>query len=131
MYKVISVLAVCFFLFIVWIIYLANTGGQSVFFDLVRSVSYGDKLGHAGLFGFLTVLATIGLKFQFMKWGSIRVYYGVALVLSFVMLEECSQAFIPTRTFDLVDMFANLFGILFGAMGCFLGKKYFLKPADK
>ncbi len=64
MYKFITAIAAGFFLFILWIIYLANTGGSNVFFDIIKHIPYGDKLGHFVLFGFLTLVTIAGSKFR-------------------------------------------------------------------
>ncbi|GAA0788746.1 MULTISPECIES: VanZ family protein [Pseudomonadati] len=97
--------------FIVWIIYLANTGGASVFFDLIKHIPYGDKVGHCLLFGTLTFLANLTLKFKTIKWGSISLYLGSSLVAVFVLVEEMSQGFIPSRTLDGADLLADGVGI--------------------
>jgi VanZ family protein len=129
MYRVIIAIAVCFFTFILWVIYLANTGGHSIFFDFVRTIPYGDKLGHAGLFGFLTLLVVIGSKFRTFICGKINIYYGALLVVIFVVGEEVSQAFIPSRTFDLVDLAADSVGIILAINFSYLIRKYFLKSS--
>lgn len=97
--------------FIVWIIYLANTGGTSVFFDLIKHIPYGDKVGHCLLFGTLTFLANLTLKFKTIKWESISLYLGSSLVAVFVLVEEMSQGFIPSRTLDGADLLADGVGI--------------------
>lgn len=74
MHKLTITLSSCFFLFIIWIIYLANTGQQSIFFDLVRLIPYGDKVGHFGLFGMLTLLANFASKFKVFKLGKVNVF---------------------------------------------------------
>lgn len=126
MHRVIQVLAVCFFLFILWIIYLANTGGKSIFFELVGAVPHGDKLGHMGLFGCLTLLAIFGSKFRTFSCGKINIYYGAAVVLVFVLIEEISQAYIPSRTFEFVDLIADSIGIIFAVGVAQLAKKYLI-----
>ena len=131
MYKLTSAIAVGFFLFIVWIIYLANTGGNSIFFDFVRTLPYGDKLGHASLFGFLTLVAVIGLRFRSLKLGKLRIYYGVAAVVLFVVCEELSQAFIPSRTFDFIDLVADMVGITLAAVIAFVINKHLTKSSSK
>ncbi len=102
-------------MFIVWMIYTANTGGKSVFFELVGAIPYGDKLGHILLFGLLTLCANFTLSFattKFPLWSfQPRLYKGSLLVLVFVLLEEGSQYYIPTRTFDIYDLFADGIGI--------------------
>ncbi|WP_010382017.1 VanZ family protein [Pseudoalteromonas rubra] len=125
MHKLVSFVAISFFLFIVWVIYLANTGQDSIFFDLVRSIPNGDKLGHIGLFGTLTVLFIVSFKFRSLVFGKVHIYYGAVIVLTLVCLEELSQAFISARTFDLFDMVANIVGILSGTVICHVGKMRF------
>lgn len=111
MYKLVAALAVFFFAFILWVIYLANTNSSNIFFDFIDTLPMGDKIGHFCLFGLLTFLAIVSLKFRTLKLGKYQLYWGVALVVTFVVLEEISQAFIASRTFDLTDLSADFFGI--------------------
>ncbi|WP_235838571.1 VanZ family protein [Cognaticolwellia aestuarii] len=116
-YKLISLLSVAFLGFIVWIIYLANTGQSSVFFNLVASIPYGDKLGHFCLFGLLTLGFNFVFKLKsfnlvFFNLASLKVYVGSSVVLLFAVLEELSQYFIPNRTLDATDLLADVVGIL-------------------
>lgn len=112
MHKLIITISSGFFLFIIWIIYLANTGQQSIFFELVRLIPYGDKVGHLGLFGTLTLLANFASKFKVFKLGKINVYWGSVAVFVFVTIEELSQHFVSTRTLDVFDYIADMVGIL-------------------
>jgi len=105
-------LALGFSTFILWVIYLANTGGSSVFFDITSMIPYGDKLGHFCLFGTLTFLFNLASRCKSFPIGQFRVYYGTAVVTVFVLAEEISQAFIPSRTFDIMDLSADALGIL-------------------
>lgn len=108
-----------FFGFILWIIYLANTGGNSIFFDLIRHIPYGDKVGHMLLFGLLTYVANLALQSRHFSLGRIPLYYGAVLVSIFVLSEEISQGFIPSRTLDIVDLIADAVGItLFSYLSC-------------
>ena len=125
MYKLAASLALVFFVFILWIIFLANTNSSSIFFDVVRSIPYGDKIGHVGLFGVLTLLAIIGLKFRTFAVSSLNVYHGSSAVIVFVIAEELSQVFLPSRTFDLADLAANMLGIALATVFAALGHKYF------
>ena len=116
-YKLISLLSVAFLGFIVWIIYLANTGQRSVFFNLVASIPFGDKLGHFCLFGLLTLGFNFVFKLKsfnlvFFNLASLKVYVGSSVVLLFAVLEELSQYFIPNRTLDATDLLADVVGIL-------------------
>lgn len=130
MYKLITAISVIFFVFILWIIYLANTGANSIFFDFIHAIPYGDKLGHIGLFGFLTLTAIIAFKFRSVTCGALRLYSGAALVITFVILEEISQAFIPSRTFDLTDLAADAVGIVSAMVIAFLINKYLVKSTN-
>lgn len=58
---------------------------------------------------------------------TVAIYYGVALVFAFVLIEELSQLFIPSRTFDLVDMTANIVGIGVAALLCYWLHKFMAK----
>ena len=129
MYKLILAVAVVFFAFILWIIYLANTGGSSVFFDFVRSIPHGDKLGHMCLFGFLTLVTILGSKFRSFACGRFKLYYGAVLVGLFVVGEELSQAFIPSRTFDFVDLAADSVGITIAVGIAYVANKHLTSVA--
>jgi len=109
----IPILSISFFGFILWIIYLANTGQNSVFFNFVASIPYGDKLGHFCLFGLLTLAANFTFKLRSFQLLSIDIYLGSILVLLFVVIEELSQYFIATRTLDVLDLSADFLGIIF------------------
>ena len=124
MYKVAGVVTVLFFAFIVWVIFMANTGQNTIFFDFVRSIPYGDKLGHLLLFGTLVLGANIGTRFKSMNvWGG-RVYIGTAAVTLFVIAEELSQSFVPARTMDVMDLCADVVGIAaFTALSATLSKR--------
>ncbi len=122
-----TAIAVGFFFFIVWVIYLANTGGSSIFFKFIASIPYGDKLGHMGLFGFLCFVAVLGSRFRTFSFGKLKLYYGAILVSLFVIGEEVSQAFIPSRTFDFADLAADFAGILLAVYLAFLVNKHLVK----
>ena len=108
--------ALAFLLFIVWVIYMANAGHNSVFFDFVAAIPYGDKLGHVGLFGTLTFLTVLASKFTGWTLNNTRLYFGAIAVTLFVIGEEISQAFIPSRTIDFADLSADAVGILLAVL---------------
>jgi len=126
--SVVSVLVcVAVSVFIGWIIYLANTGGSSVFFDLVRMLPAGDKLGHFLLFGTLTWLfcRVSDCKGWTLKWvlnrrlnwskkrlQKVTLPYASVMISVFVLLEEISQNFVPSRTFDGYDLLFDGLGIV-------------------
>ncbi|WP_414829489.1 VanZ family protein [Alteromonas sp. H39] len=112
--------ALGFFGFILWVISMANRAQPSVFFDFVASFPLGDKVGHVGLFGTLTLLVTVALGFRTLRIMNTRIYVGAMLVWLFVTVEEVSQGFIPNRTMDMGDYMADLIGILAACGLCYL-----------
>lgn len=112
MYKLTVTTSSCFFLFILWVIYLANTGQESVFFDLSKQIPYGDKVVHLTLFGLLTLCANLVSKFSTFSIGQKKIFWGTAAVFIFVTLEELSQHFLPARTLNIYDYAADMLGIL-------------------
>jgi polysaccharide biosynthesis protein VpsQ len=126
-FRAIVAAGLSFLLFILWIIYQANTGGSSLFFDFVRTIPHGDKFGHAGLFGTLTLLAVLGTRFRIFRVGKLRIYIGAAAVTIFVIGEEASQYFIPSRTFDLGDLAADFVGIALATLVASVLRKYLPK----
>ena len=119
--KFVQIAAISFFGFILWIIYLANTGGSSIFFELIRGIPYGDKLGHFGLYGVLTLLFNMASGFKSftllsyaksgLRYQKIHCYWGTLLVTSFAVIEEISQGWIDNRTLDGQDLLADFVGI--------------------
>ncbi len=112
MTKIIGFISAVFFCFILWIIYLANTGSQSIFFDIVDSIPYGDKLGHFCLFGVLTLGTNFAFKLKKVSIRVSKIYLGTIIVLTFAFAEEFSQFFLKTRTVDVVDLLAGIAGIV-------------------
>ncbi len=123
MYKLARTSTVLFFIFILWVISMANTGEDSVFFELVASMPYGDKLGHFCLFGLLTLGSNVAFKFNTISLGKFNIYKGTFFVIIFVVLEELSQGFISSRSMDVVDLLADSVGIsVFTAVSYYLSK---------
>jgi polysaccharide biosynthesis protein VpsQ len=100
-----------FFLFVAYIIYSADGGVANYFIDTARSTPYGDKVGHVFLFGLLAFFACVVSDYRVITLRKIRVPLGSVIVSVFVILEEFSQAFFPSRTLDIVDLAADCVGI--------------------
>lgn len=97
------------FCFICWIIFLADTGAPNYFIDAIRRIPGGDKLGHMWLYGLLSLALSYAWRDQ--PRGYLGLPLGCALVLAFAILEECTQAFFPTRTLDFADVAADYIGV--------------------
>lgn len=117
-------LTALFILFILGIIIAANQGANWELFYIIRTLPYGDKIGHFGLMGLLAFLVNLSLQGRAVNlWGR-SVLLGSLLVVIFVTLEELSQAFIATRTLSFMDWTADMLGIwLFGRLAAWLSRK--------
>ncbi|MDZ7868269.1 MAG: VanZ family protein [Rheinheimera sp.] len=103
--------AFAFFSFLIWVIVAADSGRQNYFLQLAGSLPYGDKMGHLLLFAALALLLNFATKARQLAFGSIRLYLGVVLTLCFALLEEGSQLLFPSRSFELLDILADLLGV--------------------
>ena len=126
-------LPLSFFIFISYIIFLADTADYNFAFRVVGHIPQGDKICHALLYGMMAFFLNYGLGFRRVRLPThlqpsygmkalsvFRVkgalanapYAGSVIVLVFAAIEECSQYWIPSRTFDLWDLLADFVGVL-------------------
>jgi polysaccharide biosynthesis protein VpsQ len=96
-----------FFLFILGIIYKADTANYNFAFHVVGMIPYGDKFSHAILYGIMAYLLNYGLNGK--QW--FRMEFGTLLVMSFAFVEEVSQLYFPSRSFDWFDLLSDAVGI--------------------
>lgn len=116
-----------FFAFILFVIYEANSHGTNYVFRSVENIPYKDKIGHFGLYGLLAALLDYALRSKNYYWKSSAIPVALVWVMGFVVLEETSQFWIPTRDCDYKDAIADLLGVLlFVKSWRFLHKR--LKP---
>ena len=101
-------LPAAFFAFLVLIIYQADTAYYNFAFKMVGKIPYGDKIGHIVLYGIMAFLLNYGFRGR--KWFKIQI--GSLIVLLFSVLEEISQAYFPSRSFDWADIMASVVGIV-------------------
>lgn len=100
-----------FFLLVAGIIIADNLGRFQKIIGYVNTLPFGDKWGHFIFIGTLTFLLNYALEGRMVKIGNRRVLFGCTIVTVGITLEEISQIWIPSRTFDLVDLSANYLGI--------------------
>ncbi len=124
MYKNVVFFAASLIVFLFWILYLANTGSDSVFFDLIKMIPYGDKVGHICLFGLITLVMIFATKHKAMFIKGRKIYYGAMMVITFVVVEEFTQLFIATRHFELIDLVADAIGITTASFVAHISEKY-------
>ncbi|GAA3928577.1 VanZ family protein [Litoribacillus peritrichatus] len=109
--------ATAFFGFICWVIYLADSGKENIFLVIVHAIPYGDKVGHAVLYGLLAFLMNMAFNMKSMPPLKVKPFrnvilpMGAVLVFLFAFLEELTQMYFPNRTFDGGDLIADFVGI--------------------
>ena len=108
-------IAIIFFVFIVAVIILADTGHMPRFIRTIYDFPNGDKLGHFILFGLLNFFLARAFLSSFPSRPRGWVTLSVGLILALLIaLEEFSQKFFAKRTFDLIDLLASYLGLLVG-----------------
>jgi polysaccharide biosynthesis protein VpsQ len=97
--------------FLTLLVLLADSGRGRTVFGLVHSVPGGDKAGHFLLFGILSFLVNLLMRGAEARVLGRPFFKSSVTLMSIVTLEECSQVFFRSRTFDLVDLGADALGI--------------------
>jgi hypothetical protein len=105
-------LYVGYFLGLIAIFTLVNSGKTGIL-RIVEYVPFRDKTVHFLLIGGAGLVANLALGLRKWKAGRVMFYTGTCIVFVLATMEECSQMWIPTRTFSWADMSANWLGILF------------------
>jgi VanZ family protein len=107
-----NLFAITFIGFVVWVLVRADANQPTIFQTFAVSLPYGDKIGHFCLFGTFSLLLNFVLKLKRITFVNVSFYMGSVCVLSFAIIEEFSQLmFAPQRTFDLIDLAADICGI--------------------
>ncbi len=99
--------------FVALVVYCADRRLIGSFFDFVNSWPGLDKVGHFCLMGGLAFMVNVAFNLKTWRFLGRRWLAGGTLVLLAVTLEEFSQRWLPSRTFDLLDLTADYLGILF------------------
>lgn len=117
------IMAIGFAIFLGYTIYAANTQTPFFFIQLIKNIPFGDKIGHFCLIGSMCFLLNLALRIKEINISNLHFLIGSIIMFAIVTLEEITQMFIPSRTFDLVDLFFNYLGIfVFGRLAVFIGK---------
>lgn len=98
---------VAFFAVLLAIIYKADTANYNFAFHVVGMIPYGDKIAHAILYGIMAYLLNNALDGN--RWKRLQV--GSLMVMMFALIEEVSQLYFPSRSFDWFDLLADAVGI--------------------
>ena len=98
-----------FFIFILFIIYLADTANYNFAFAMIKHIPYGDKIMHLLLYGLMALSLNYGLNFKSYKIIGFNMQLGAIIVFIFAIIEEGTQYYIPSRTFDIYEDFTSAF----------------------
>lgn len=105
-----------FFIFILWIIVQADLGIDNPFVQFVQQIPWGDKIGHICIFAVLTFCLNYALSYASFKLFRVKLLTGSMLIFSFALIEEFTQLFFPSRTFDFGDILSDLVGIFLASI---------------
>jgi hypothetical protein len=121
--NLIRLAALGFIAFLIAAVVIANRGEGAQWWSFIHEIPYGDKLGHIGLFGTLSFLCNLAFPSRRFGRQPFLITLTTLVLLTIVSLEELSQAFIPTRSFDVLDWLADLIGIAAGQTAADLCKR--------
>ncbi len=104
-------LPLSFFIFISFIIFLADTADHNFAFRLIGHIPYGDKIAHMILYGLMALFLNYGLNFKSKKIFGFNMQIGAIIVLTFAGVEEITQYWLPSRTCDIFDFVGDMVGV--------------------
>ena len=113
--RAITVCALLFSAFVIASVGFQTPFGMSVK-HLIGLVPMGDKTLHFLLLTSLSFLINASLKSRRTGVAGLNVLLGSLLVGTLFTLEEFSQAFIPSRNFEILDMVCNYAGVYTGSL---------------
>lgn len=106
--------ALAFAGFLICVIIIADRGEGGNWWGFLNQVPYGDKIGHLGLIGTLSLLCNLAFRpsrpAMLPRWITTTTF----VLLLLLTLEELSQAITPHRSCDFLDWLADLAGLAAG-----------------
>ena len=83
------------------------------FYEIRQGIKYpySDKVGHFFSMGILALLFNLMLQGRSFLVRTKQIYWGTAIITVAAVIEEFTQAYIPHRGFDLLDLWVGLLGI--------------------
>jgi VanZ family protein len=106
--------ALIFITFFITIIVIADRGEGDRWWGFIHQIPFGDKVGHLGLIGTLSLLCNLAFSSGKPAGRSRFITRATLILLVLLTLEELAQAFLPHRTCDLFDWLADLAGLALG-----------------
>ena len=103
------------------IVVLADVRQTQFLFKFIKSLPFGDKIGHFFLMRIFSLLINLALSTKTIRLWKFKYLLGSLIVSAIVALEEFSQIFVRGRTFDAGDLIVDFAGIVyFGEIARFL-----------
>ena len=113
------------------VVLAANFGIARPALRAVGRIPYGDKFCHVILVGILSFLVNRALLCRRFGTARLKPLMGSSILALLVVTEEFSQMAIPSRSFDVLDLAANLIGvILFGYLAVLTQKSCKSEPSN-
>ncbi|MBA4122425.1 MAG: VanZ family protein [Acidobacteria bacterium] len=117
----IKIITVIYIFILTGIVVLADVRQTQFLFNFIRSLPFGDKIGHFFLMGIFSLLVNLALSAKTIRLWKFKYLLGSLIVSAIVTLEEFSQIFVSGRTFDAGDLTVDFAGIvIFGEIARFL-----------
>ncbi len=107
-------LAFSFLVFFIVIVIIADRGDGNRWWGFLVRHRYGDKLGHLILVGTLSFLGNLAFSIRPLRWLPRRITTVTFILFLLLTIEELSQAFIPSRSCDVLDWLADVCGLALG-----------------
>ena len=106
-------LTILFAIFIILIIVFADRDQLGIL-KAINQIPFGDKAGHFVLYGIMTLLLDLTFLQARPDLDPKLLVLRIGLIFAVLIgLEELSQQYFPSRTFDLVDLTFSYLGVIF------------------
>ena len=105
--------ALLFFLFLLFVIWAADTGNMPSLFRAMYDFPNGDRVGHVVLYGILSFLLSLAFP-RAVHLFRFSLPIAIIVLLLFSAAEECSQSLFSSRTADAIDLVCSCTGIFIG-----------------
>ncbi len=116
--------AVLFGLFLLLVVFYADSGLGKPLMDLLLKLPNSDKIGHFVLMGLMAFLACLGFSSRRVDVLGLHPLKSSLVIAAIVTAEEISQSFFPNRHASILDLTASLAGIfILGELAAYLQRR--------
>ena len=111
-----KLLATVVIIFVVFVLWSANAGTMPALIHTLYHFPHGDRVGHIGIYALLAFVLSLAWP-KPVSLFSYSVPIATIALLIFALGEEISQAFLVSRTADVVDLLCSWVGVVVGSVG--------------